>query len=56
MRLCLVGHLAEGLRGQTPGDSERQPALLATHLARRGNQVTMVIPGYTGREGLVQGV
>jgi glycosyltransferase involved in cell wall biosynthesis len=56
MRLCLIGHSAEGLFGSTPGGSERQLALLATSLAGRGHQVTMVIPGYGDAEGEVRGV
>jgi glycosyltransferase involved in cell wall biosynthesis len=56
VRLCLVGHSAEGLVGNSPGGAETQLALLATHLARRGNHVTLVATGYGGEEGQFHGV
>ena len=54
MRLCLVGHSAEGLVGNTPGAGTRRLAFLATPLGRRGNQVTPVVPGSGGKEGRLE--
>lgn len=56
MRLCLVGHSERALLGQPDGGSERQTALLATHMAGRGHEVTLVVPGYSGQEAVVKGV
>ncbi len=56
MRLCLVGHSERALFGEADGGSERQTALLAHHMAARGHHVTLVVPGFSGRDGTVHGV
>ena len=56
MRLCLIGHSARALLGQPDGGSERQTALVAANMARRGHEVTLVVPGYSGDEMVVDGV
>lgn len=56
MKVCLVGHNADGLRRSFVGGSEKQIALLARHLARRGHEVTFVVVGYSGVEERINGV
>jgi glycosyltransferase involved in cell wall biosynthesis len=56
MKICLVGHTASALRGAGSGGAEKQIALLARHLARRGNDVTFVVTGDSGGDGVVEGV
>jgi len=56
MKICLVGHNADALRGCVAGGSEKQIALLARHLARRGHEVTFVAVGYGGTEEDIDGV
>jgi glycosyltransferase involved in cell wall biosynthesis len=56
VRLCLVGHSEHALFGEADGGSERQTALLATHMAARGHDVTLVVPGYSGRTKTEKGV
>ena len=56
MRLHLIGHPAEGLLGNTPGGGTSRLAFLAPPLGRRGNRVTLVVPGSGGKEGRLEGV
>src|SRR5689334_7416328 len=56
MKICLVGHDAYGLYGNVTGGAEKQVALLARHFARRGHDVTFVMPGYGGVEEKVDKV
>lgn len=56
MRTCLVGHSAEGLLSASAGGSERQIALLARGLARRGHDVALVVTGLAGGDRVVDGV
>lgn len=56
MKICLVADKADNLSGKITGGSERQIALLARHLARRGHEVIFVVPGYGGTEKNIDGV
>ncbi len=52
---CFVGGGARALAGLPDGGSERQVALLASELARRGHPVNILVPG-PAEEGTVSGV
>lgn len=52
----MVSHSAAVLLGNSSGGAEKQLALLAKHLARRGHEVVMVVPGYAGEPAFVDGV
>ena len=56
MRVCLVGHSADGLLSSSAGGSERQIAVLARELAVRGHEVTLVVIGLDEGERMVAGV
>jgi len=56
VNLCLVSHSADPLLGQPSGGSEGQTALLARHLALRGHEVTLVVPGLQREATAVSGV
>ena len=46
MKICIIGQTIEALHDNVIGGAEKQVALLAHHLARRGHQVTFVIAKY----------
>ncbi len=56
MKICLVGHNADALRGSVIGGSEKQIALLGKHLAKRGHEVTFVIVNSADNETVIYGV
>lgn len=56
MKICLVANKADDLSGKVTGGSERQIALLALHLARRGHEMIFVVPGFGGVEKNIDGV
>ncbi|HJW76010.1 MAG TPA: glycosyltransferase family 4 protein [Thermoleophilia bacterium] len=56
MKICLVGHSADGLLKSSAGGSERQIALLALELAARGHDVSLVVAGHDGPELTIDGV
>ena len=56
MKVCLVGHSAEGLLTDSAGGSERQTALLASELAARGHEVSLVVTMLEGDECMAHGV
>ncbi len=56
MKICFVGHSADGLLGSSAGGSERQTALLARELAARGHRVSLVVTGLSGGERVADGV
>ncbi len=49
MKFCFFGNIGGALSGKTPGGGELQVALLATALARAGEEVFVVDP-YSGRD------
>jgi glycosyltransferase involved in cell wall biosynthesis len=56
MRLCVVSHSERALLGLQTGGSERQGVLLAKHMAARGHEVALVVPGYEGPDRWIDGV
>ena len=56
MKICLVGHSADFLRGKPTGGSEKQIGLLAKHMARRGHNVVFVETNCDDAEEIVDGV
>jgi len=56
MNICLVGHNGNVLLGRGSGGSEKQIALLARNLAKRGHHVTLVTTGEPYLDTCVDGV
>ena len=56
MKLCFVGHSGGALMGLPAGGSERQVVLLAVSLARRGHDVSLLVPGHAGEDQVIDGV
>lgn len=56
MKMCLVGVLGSALLRAGTGGSEKQIALLARHLVRRGHCVTLLVTDHVGPDVRVNGV
>jgi glycosyltransferase involved in cell wall biosynthesis len=56
VRVCIVAHAGADLFGHSSGGAEKQLALLARHLARRGHEVVMVVPGWRWGAAYADGV
>ena len=56
MKICLVAVLGQALLHEGTGGSEKQIALLARHLARRGHRVTLLVTDHAGPDRQVDGV
>ena len=56
MKVCAVCGTADGLGEGTTGGAENQVALLLSHLASRGHEATLVVPGLADLPSTRQGV
>ena len=56
MKICVVGDIWDAILGNTKGGAQRQMALIASYLARRGHQVTGVVPNLCCKEYTVNGI
>lgn len=56
MKICFIGYDPGGLYGRFSGGAEKQIALLARHMAKRGHEVNFVATGYSGPSEIVEGV
>lgn len=56
MKVCAVCLTADGLGEGTTGGAENQVALMLSHLAARGHQTTLVVPGLADLPSTRQGV
>ena len=56
MKICAVGVTADGLGEGTTGGAENQVALLLSHLASRGHEATLVVPGLADPPSTRRGV
>ena len=56
MRVCAVCKTADGLEAGFAGGAENQVGLLLSHLAKRGHEATLVVPGLDAAPAIRNGV